>query len=349
MAYFLFDMHGGHPVYVGTRFHTKEAQQPEFLAGICARLGAGLRLVHSTSERAAETTLARLVEAGTPVLVWAEVTRLPYYGLTGHANAYHTLVVYGDDRDRHEWQVADRSCRPLAIRHDDLGAARLTTWSPRFRAAVLETPERAPDLAAAVRSGLRAGCDAMLAGGGIANLGLGAYQKWADALVSTRDRKGWPRCFPPGLALYKALSSVFGQIETRGVGQALRPLFADCLDEAAALLGRPALGGAAQAFRESGAAFASLGEALLPDGVAPLGETRRLLALRMRRLDQDGMDAAPELARIGARLAAISAELERDFPLGERAAGELLEGVRGRVLAVRDAERAAFEELDRAL
>lgn len=34
-----FDMHGGHLVYLGTRFHTKETGRPELLGATCERLG----------------------------------------------------------------------------------------------------------------------------------------------------------------------------------------------------------------------------------------------------------------------------------------------------------------------
>ena len=69
-------------------------------------------------------------------------------------------------------------------------------------------------------------------------------------LVDTRNAKAWPRVFEDPAGLTGALLAIYEGVEPVGSdGGHLRGLYADFLDEAAALLEAPALAEAAGAYR----------------------------------------------------------------------------------------------------
>lgn len=141
----------------------------------------------------------------------------------------------------------------------------------------------------------------------------------------------------------------FNDIATFGKdGNAERDLYADFLDEAAITLNRPALGEAAAGFREAAVAWNALGQALLPDEVEPLRETRERL-LRRHALFMDEGDAATAALRdIDARLAAIRAAAV-DFPLDAAGVTAFRERIAGHVLRLHDIEAAAVTALRAAM
>ena len=94
LIYFLFDLHGGHPIVVGTRYHASEAESPVFVMQMCEAWGATTELKHSSSRSAATKSLMKSLDDGFTPIVWVEVTKLPYMFLSGRPNTYYTIVVY---------------------------------------------------------------------------------------------------------------------------------------------------------------------------------------------------------------------------------------------------------------
>src|SRR5215510_912476 len=82
MGYFLFDMHGGHPVVVGTRYHASEADTPVFVMQMCEAWGATTELKHTSSRSAATKSLIKALDDGYTPILWVEVTKLPYMFLS---------------------------------------------------------------------------------------------------------------------------------------------------------------------------------------------------------------------------------------------------------------------------
>jgi hypothetical protein len=106
------------------------------------------------------------------------------------------------------------------------------------------------------------------------NFGFAAYQRLADMLVNTHNKQSWERFFAPGMRMYHALAGSVGQpgayswVQTWGAASgAERGLYADFLDEAAAILKKPALSEPAEGFRESYSLWFEFAEALLPDDI----------------------------------------------------------------------------------
>ncbi|MGH9905845.1 MAG: BtrH N-terminal domain-containing protein [Pyrinomonadaceae bacterium] len=64
LIYFLFDLHGGHPIVVGTRYHASEAESPVFVMQMCEAWGATTELKHSSSRSAATKSLMKSLDDG---------------------------------------------------------------------------------------------------------------------------------------------------------------------------------------------------------------------------------------------------------------------------------------------
>lgn len=346
-AYFLFDMHGGHPVYIGIGFHTKESDTPVFIMQMCEAWGATAEARHSSSPSAARKSLIKILDEGFTPIVWVEITKLPYMFLSGHANVYHTIVVY--ERDGEELVVGDLAERAIRISMDDLTNARHSNFAPKFRSLIVTGTPAKLDIRAMLSERIRLTCSQMIEGLGIANFGLPAFKKWADMLINTKNKKGWPACFPPGPGLHGALSSVFGQIELRGYGgSAFRGMYADFLDQAAGVLKKPALKKVADQFRESENLWRAIAHAALPDEIPLLKETREALNRRktlLRKPRTNKIDQ--ELETLQKRLKNLREASAKDLSLSPSARLDLFAEMRSRVLETEAIERAAFTELSK--
>jgi hypothetical protein len=146
--------------------------------------------------------------------------------------------------------------------------------------------------------------------------------------------------------MWDGLTSAFTDIAVSGKeGGAERHVYADFLDEAAVILARPGLGQAATHFRAAGVAWDALGRTLLPDEVAPLGETRTLLLERHSRFLSEGNAARSRMAAIDARLAAVRVALADDFPLTAPQVEAHRAAIAEQVMAVHDIEATAVAAL----
>jgi hypothetical protein len=263
------------------------------------------------------------------------------------------IVVYGLDEAADVAHIADRAQVPLTTTARELAAARAGQASVKNRLLTLEAPRDFGHLPAAVAESIGA-CVGLFTEkppkGPRTNFGLAALRKWAGLLTDTKDPKGWARLFPPGPAMYAALKSTFEFIETAGTGGgAARPMYADFLDEASDLLGKPALRDIAGQFRASGEHWSALARALLPESVPRLKETRELVLRAERLFREQGGDSLAERRRIAGRLSDLKAELAGDFSLTTSESAALRDDLRQRILAIHDLERAAVVDLKEAI
>ena len=349
-SYFLFERAGAHPIHLGTRIHTKETEQPEFFQKIASRVGAPLEIQNSSSATAASTNLKRRLDEGRPPIVGVDAARLPYLGLNGPLYIYYSVLAYGWDESTGAVMVADRCKTPVPIRFDDLRHARDTSWSPKFRTVTVVRPEAEPDITAVVADAINE-CARQLRGGlGITNFGLRGMEKWATVLTSSKEKKSWPKIFSPGPTLYDALFSVFAQISARSdTGHAHRAYYAEFLEEAADLLGRPGLRLAAEQYRRADAEWAAVADAHLPSSVPMFAEAKELAVRRRVLFEQQGLDAADEIAGIRGRLSDIQKEAHDNFPISFQDSRTLLNELRQRVLKLRDVEDDALRALESAM
>jgi hypothetical protein len=349
-AYFLFERRGGRPVFVGTRIHTRETERPEFFQTIAGRLGFQAQVQNSSSGTAALSNMKRSLSAGEPVLVWTDAARLPYSGYTGFGNFYHVVVAYGLDEGGDTVQLADRPPGPVCASLPDLRRARETSWSPKYRSMTVAQPQGDADPRIAAGQGIGQCVDQMLTGLGIANFGLKGMEKWATILTSTKEKKSWLKIYSPGTDLYCALFTIYEQISVRGnVGAASRTLYAEFLEEAADLLGRPGLRDVAVLYRESESLWQDIANAHLPGHYPIFSEACELAQERKRVFETQGMGGRGRLDQIKARLADIESSMSAEFPVPQNDLRSFLSDIRQRILKMRDHESRCVEALRAAM
>jgi hypothetical protein len=348
-SYFIFDMHGHHPIVVGTRYHASEADTPVFVMQMCDAWGATTELKHSSSRGASTKNLIKMLEEGYTPIVWVEVTKLPYMFLSGHPNTYHTIIVY--EKDGNEFIVGDLGESVARISVEEMEEVRHSHYAPKFRSLTLKDAPARPDLRKVLTERIRLTCSQMLEGLGIANFGLEAFKKWAAMLTNTKNKKGWSNCFTEGPALHGAMSSVYGQIELRGfAGSAFRSIYADFLDQSAGVLKKPGLKKVAEQFREAEASWHKVALAALPDSIPILKKTRDVLDRRATLLQKPRTPAIDEeLDAIRTRLKKLRESSAKDLALSPADKLELFSGIRSRVLETEVIERAAFTDLNKLI
>jgi hypothetical protein len=265
--------------------------------------------------------------------------------LSGHANAYHQVVVYGMEGD--DVLVGDLGDSVIRMSMEELTEARNSNYAPKFRTVVISEATAKPQLRETLSDRIRVTCSQMLEGLGIANFGLAALNKLAQMLTNTKNKKGWPNCFPGGPQLHGAMSTVFGQIELRGYGgSAFRGLYADFLDQAAGVLKKSALKKVAGQFRESEASWRAISDAALPDSIPLLKETREALTRRSVLIRNPRTTAIDkELESLRDRLKQLRERSAKELSLSKADTLDLFGAISERVLETEKIERAAFTEL----
>ena len=351
MGYFSFAYTGYDPQ---ARILTRNTFAP--LQTLLERLGVIQHRLQTTNPAKGDRNLVETLAEGQPAIVLADFFSLGYNAQPQDPGmwAMFPIVVYGVDEATDTAWIADRAGVPLTASLPELHAARARVKKDKFRLLTLEPPN--PDkLPAAVQKGLwdciRLYTEAPPKGSRN-NFGLQAFRWWAELLTRPKARMSWAREFPPGIKLYAGLTGVFWDIAVFGkdaTGRADRDLYADFLDEAAAILERPGLHAAAEDFRACAAAWEALGAVLLPDDVPPLGEARALLVERHQHFLAEGNAALERRQAIAARLAAIRAAIDSDFPLDQAGVDALLAGIADRVMALHDLEAKAVATLQAAL
>ena len=301
--------------------------------------------------------LRSALEDGHAAIVQADAFSLPWTLLPPDERNWGMapLLVYGLDEE-HAW-IAGPSSQPLVIPAATLAAARGRVKKAKFRVTIPGAPDFSR-LESAVEAGLRQCLSLFTEGpprGSRKNFGLAALEHWAQLLTNTRNKQSWARYFAPGRDLMMALAGnhtqpgAFSWIETWGFDGMERAVYADFLDEASAILERPALEDVAESFRRSHAQWRQLAHMLLPEDVPALAETRQLLQQRYALLDEQGMDALPEMRRCHARQAELFEQLGDDFPMSEAELVTFREGLAQQVLAIRATEGEALAQLAEVL
>src|ERR1044072_2907635 len=214
MAYFVFDLHGYHPIFIGPRYHASEADTPVFVMQMCEAWGATAELKHSSSSSAATKSLTKMLDDGFTPIVWVDHTKLPYMFLSGRPNMFYTIVVY--EKAGNEFVVGDLGQSVARMSVEELEEVRDAHYVPKFRSVTIKDVPAKPDIREMVTQRIQLSCTQMLEGLGIANFGLKAFKKWAEMLTNTKNKKGWSQCFAEGSALQRATCSVYVQIELRG-------------------------------------------------------------------------------------------------------------------------------------
>jgi hypothetical protein len=319
------------------------------------RLGI-IQETKETLDRArALANLQEALEDGSPVVVWADIFSLAHTNLPSNPKIWAMMPMLVHAFDEKCFHVADRSKVSIAIGVEELMDARERVKKDRFRMATLSAPDP-KKLREAVAAGIRQ-CIQLFDGVGApknhaASFGFAGFQEWAEMLLNQRNKQSWSRVFPDGAGLFQALAGrtaqpgVFIWIMTFGAApDAERELFAEFLEEAAILLDRPKIEPIAKKFRDIAPMWRHLAEAVLPDRIPILRETRDLLLQQRELFIEQGQAANTTRGEIRAQLENHAKIAPAALDPSSEDIRRLKQDLRDRVLRVHDAEKAAIAAL----
>lgn len=325
---------------------------------ILERLGIAQDVQQTNKADIAEKNLRQALESGQYPILWADAFSLPYNGLGTNEAIWGMMPILAVELEDGRVIIADRSSQPLRVSMADLTKARGRVKEDRYRLITFDAPQPAK-LASAVQKGISQAIALFTEKpprGGRDNFGFAAYAKLAEMLVNTRNKHSWERYFPPGIRMYHALAGspvqpgAYHWIMTWGAADgAERGLYADFLDEAARILYKPALEDAAAKFRESYQLWLAFANALLPDDLPLLGESKKLIDQKQALFCNDGEQALREIQRINTRLYELLKASESDFPLSNAAAVEFRANLRDILLKISAVEQKAVVLLQNAI
>jgi Butirosin biosynthesis protein H, N-terminal/Domain of unknown function (DUF4872) len=334
---FHYEKEGFSSLYLAGRHRWEDGRT--FVEAAARRLGLEPSVSETGSAKAAEQSLRTALERG-PVAAWVDFAELGYRGVPAeHAGgSYHVLVVYAIDGGAAI--VGDLAREPIRVPLRDLARARARVAKQRNRllSVAATSGSEPPNLASAVRDGLRAGAEA-LATERRRNFSLAAFEDLARRMTAT-GADSWPRVFPRGRPLWTGLTSLHRFVETYFTGGGLmRPMLARALSR------DPALAATGERYAALGAEWTALARAALPDDAPLLAEARTIQERMPDLFVERGPAASADLRAAWARLAELSDEAAAEFPLSDAEARDLVADLAGRLRAVHASEVAALEEL----
>lgn len=325
---------------------------------ILERMGIAQDVQQTSKAELAERNLRDALESGLYPILWADQFSLPYNCLPADEPMWGMMPILALEIDSGSVAIADRSSQPFHLSMEELTKARGRVKEDKYRLITLDVPQPAK-LPGAVHKGI---CQALSLfteeppRGGRDNFGFAAYEKLAEMLVNTRNKNGWQRFFAPGIRMYHALAGspvqpgAYHWITTWGAADgAERGLYADFLLEAAQILKRPALEESAAKFRESHSLWLAFADALLPDDVPLLGESKLLIEKKHDLFVNKGESALPEIKQINSRLNELLTQSEEGFPLSDARATDLRSNLRDILLKIKAVEVQAVDLLQRAI
>jgi len=251
-----------------------DARPPVYFVGrsgsmeldLCRRLGIETRRLHADDADEGWRRITREVDAGRPVMIWADIAELPYLRVR-LSNTRHSIVVIGYDTDRGVAWVVDNDreavqeipVEALMRAHGSdgfLGPNRHATYPMRFPKSLPELLPAARDAAASAAASLRSGellfDRATRRAAQVIVSGLDGVRVFADDLAR------WPRLLDAD-SLEAALQAIPVFVEKAGTGGGFfRRLEAEFCADVARLTGDRAFAAAADALHACAEAWSTL-------------------------------------------------------------------------------------------
>lgn len=210
------------------------------------RLGVRMTRQETTSPIAARKALEATLAGGRAALC---------------AAGLRTVAVVGRMDD--DWWIDGRAPVPTRLSSERLARQRAANKPAKHRLTRVDEPDPSAAPLASLRGAIvdtaKAYVEPPVPKSFWSNCGLAGLGKWQKMLTETKDRKGWPTLFDQGPRAFAGLVRAYEWVACRVAPGAGRPLYADFLDEAAAILNEAPLRSAADAFREAGKLWTSLG------------------------------------------------------------------------------------------
>jgi hypothetical protein len=325
---------------------------------ILERLGIAQDIQQTNKAETAEKNLQNTLESGLYPILWADQFSLPYNCLPANEPMWGMMPILAVETDGKSVMVADRSTQPLHLSMAELTKARGRVKEDKYRLITLEAPQPAK-LAGAVHKGIWQAISLFTEKppkGGRDNFGFAAYEKLAEMLVNTRNKHSWERFFAPGIRMYHALAGspvqpgAYHWVNTWSSSDgADRGLYADFLLEAGQILKKPSIKESAQKFRESHKLWLAFADALLPDNIPLLGESKTLIQKKHHLFIEKGETALSEIEQINSRLNVLLSQSKKDFPLSNAQAADLRANLRDILSKISAVERQGIDSLQSAI
>ncbi len=241
---------------------------------VLGRLGAAVEFKQSDDPILGWQWVVDELDAGRPVMVWADIAKLPYLRVRLQMSR-HDIVVIGYDDATNTAFVADNDREDIQeVPYEALAEARSSTAFPvptRHATFAVRWPESLPDLAGIAAEAFAASAHSMLTGGddlvdlsilppgACAGSGLGGVQAFAD------DVAAWPHELNAA-DLEAALRVLPVFVDKAGTGGGLfRLLQSQGCAQVAELLSSNEAAEAAAVAAESAAAWQTLARAAIAD------------------------------------------------------------------------------------
>jgi hypothetical protein len=294
--------------------------------------------------------LLEVLAAGSPAIVYADLFSLPYNAAHQDEGMWIMLpiLVYGyDDQDDQVW-IADRARVPLSVTTGRLAIARGRTKKNKYK-IITHEPPLVENLKSAVLAGIQE-CVQLFteppSKGSKHNFGFMAYEKWVKML----GESSWAKRFSPGSFMYAGLTSAFNDICIFGKdGGAERENYANFLEEASQILSKPSLTVPAEMFRVSAKAWDGLANALLPDEINLFKKTKLLMLERHHLFLNKGNAALDDILILDDQLDEIKKQVSEAFPLDSSHLDDFKFSIAEKILAIREIEYSAIQELQKAV
>jgi len=343
-GYFAFETKTSNHLVLGTR-HRWDDLTAGFLEGIGKRLKLDLDIKESANDRGASNFLVNTVRTqGRAAICWVDLASLPWHFLSPELKKYvvHAVAVFGLDEDAAVALVDDRAHGPFLLGVDELGAARSAIIDLKNRILSVNEVVSKPMLSPAILEGIALMIEANRNPSNT-SFGLQGIEKWAELVASPKDKKGWPTMFAPGAKLVEAAVAGYNWLELMSGGGALRPLYAQFLEEAAVLAKKPKLAKVAEQYRGLGVLWSDFANALLPEEVSRFKYLREALNKKHKAI---GMGAASMSdAEKATKEVASTRKTAGDKPFTDAEAKAYYAGLRAKLKVLFEAETKALDGL----
>ncbi|MFT5682257.1 MAG: hypothetical protein ACI8RZ_003175 [Myxococcota bacterium] len=323
-----------------------QSRRQDFIDGVLKRSGVRVAVSQTSSPRRAQDDLFATLDSGRAAICTVDPPLLPHRGLPLRLRGRTSQLVSVIGTDGDDVLIDDLCQEPIRLSADQLSAARQSYRRARQRMMVVAPPLVSVNPAAAVREALVSTCRLFL-NPPVSNFGFAGLEKWASLLTNQQNRRGWPRLFAPPRALFSALHHTYTHLRyERAAPGAMRPMFADFLEEAADILGRRRLLSIASQYRRSAELWGQLTDLALPIEDATLWRCRAISERRRDLLRTGGVAATAEMQRLwreletlGRRFSPSWSEADRLFRF--RAMARILRAIRSVELSAVTALRQA--------
>lgn len=329
-------------------FQNKWNYTSEFMQHFCSRVGVQAEFLETGGAKTAVTQLDDALANGRFPIAWVDQEKLPYFYLRPmYSGCFgHFVTIFGQENG--SYLLDDRSQKPLTVDGDLLSQARGRIGSYKNRLLLLQNNGNDFDLPGAVMAGLEDCVDYLSQSS--QTFALPVYKKWANMMTDTKNKKGWPVVFKEKVGLYSTLRSLHEGIKLFGTaGGGLRAVYADFLEEAESILALPALGDTAKQYRQVAGLWGAFADAVLPDEIAPLKETKALLAQKYELFLSEGTAGDAALRQLSQQLQELEVELNGRFPLSDKTMQALFADMQSHLEKIYAAEQEALAVLAGAI